>query len=717
MYSSDLFRQINKVIDNTVKVNIIRPFQSTAPFLLKQAQSPNNAVGRNVPEAPSKGIPYYRQVVHPVGHNELPSFRFNYRFRDNNGNQVAEKPWSQLERLSVAASTIPPRTPEQDISDPNRLRLILSHTGSSPTHFLSDKVVGTMSSPDTTGRPSLENSKDPLPKQLVPGKRTGFKIIESAEDYALDPKYGFSGPKEFNEVLTQAEKYHQQALDNLLTARESGAPEDEIKKLQAELTKAETYLGSLYNLYHNFLNKPLYHNFHKRKDSYDYPVYEYYTSDLKDVFADAARNAFWLRIGDYGTQAKNLLADREANFYRTLFTSRKDSLLKGHAIPVNDINSLAYSLVNSNIFSQDETPTQGSKLPFDFELRPEDQLSGSKFGRRFFLEEANENGISGYLPQGARQGFLPMYAPIDTNVYGVDPNQVPLLPSNFNEVPAFVTGFSVPRHVTNPPSTINIRPQVHRELPPVEGTENQNRARNVIRDTLKDPTISRLTELSVLARAGYLEPNSVHAVPFSANPNNPFYMKVQYIEPTRHHMGETLSTGPSYLQPVTAQTEKGNITPVLYVLSTTFVPTRNGIRVRLQEIPTEAVDDNTIKQIQDNPATNLKQVDKDTITNHFLSVVQEQLMRHGQYDRDNVSKYANYILSKYSDKNISSAEDIASFIRYVLSVPTFPGDENVKNAVLANFALPGKIVVNPNTGKLYFNTGDVAPASATNTSK
>jgi hypothetical protein len=194
-------------------------------------------------------------------------------------------------------------------------------------------------------------------------------------------------------------------------------------------------------------------------------------------------------------------------------------------------------------------------------------------------------------------------------------------------------------------------------------------------------------------------------------------MKVQYTEPTAGFGEEKVSTGPPSLQPLTTETEDGSKLPNLYALSLVPVPTEKGIVVQRQEIPISESSVKRLNEFEDKLADTLVHFDiSDIIIDHLSSVVRKVLIERGLYNRDLFNNYISSVREKYTNE-ISTYKDMEKFIQFAFDHPSFPGGPNVKNAVLAEFAPPGKIVVDPKTGEIYFNRGKVPSSSTTGTGK
>jgi len=743
MYASNLFKQINKIIDDTVKINITPPFLATAPFLLKQAQSPDNVGNaRNFGTTPaakltSAGEPNEQQETttpnteQPASfpYEEWPKLRYNY---------LGYAPNKPIDDQLVDAK-IPPN-PNEAFKSPFTIRQLLSHRGTSlPPYF--DYVVANSLAPLTsTGRSVIEQEKRPLSHSFS-DMYTRYRVNDLVNTPAINPVYGLSSKNAFINTLNQAKDGYERAKDNYFKVLKSNATSEDIKNAQAAFDKAENYYGHLLHSYHSLLSRPFGHNYIREDDVEGKPLRIFSESDLRLDNHPAAVNA--RNLLQQSPEVKYILAERLAEFYKDLIDLRNRHLLAGEPIYLDDYATKINALLHSNVFARDmhrygfpevPLPKNGTKEDFENFLRlfhetnkfldtfalKTDSQPNVIYDKRTFIPGISSNDLSSYYTPGADTYALNMFVPVGEEAVKIDSFDLDGLPV-FKPI-----RISTSENVKNVPTEIQIRPQVHRELPlfTEQDTGSQrlartfvrNKARDIIHDSLSDPTISSLSQLSLLARAGLLEKDRLYAVPISGKPRGPLYMKVQYTEPTAGYSGERVSTGPPSLQPLTTETKDGRKLPKLYASSLVLVPTEKGIVVQRQEIPISESSVKRLNEFQGKLANTLVDVNTSTIINHLSSVVQKQLRERGLYHEYLVDQYISNILKDYKNE-ISTYKDMENFIQFAFDHPSFPGGPNLKNAVLAEFAPPGKIIVDPNTGKLYFNKGKVPSSSTTGTGK
>lgn len=745
MYVSNLFKQINKIINDTVKVNITPPFQATAPFLLKQAQSLDNVGNaRNFGTSPvvklaSSGesneqqkttTPTTSEPLASFSYEEWPKLRHNYLGYDPN------KPIDD----QLAEDKIP-SNPNEAFKRPVTIRQLLSHynTWLPPYH---DYVVANSLAPiNTAGRSIIEDAKKPLSHSFS-DRYTRYQINNLGHTPAINPVYGLSSKDAFINSLSQAEADYKSAKDNYIKALESNATSEDITKARAAFDKAENYYGHLLHSYHSLLNRPFGHNYIREDDVEGNPLRIFSESDLRLDNHPAASNA--RNLLQQSPEVRYILAEKMADFYKDLINLRDSHLLAGSPIYPHDYATKINALLHSNVFARDvlgydfpeiPLPKNGNKEEFEnalrlfqesnkffdaFTLKSKNQPIDPEYELRDFPAIPSTNDISYNYPSWLRPWAISHSAPKGEEVVKVD---------SYNPVglPAFSPiRISTSEDENKAPTEIYIRPQAYRELPlfTEQDTGSQQRARTLVRnksrdiihDSLSSPTTSSLAQLSLLARAGLLEKNKFYAVPIGGKPNNPLYMKVQYTEPTAGFGEEKVSTGPPSLQPLTTETKDGRKLPKLYALSLVPVPTEKGIVVQRQEIPISESSVKRLNEFQDKLANTLVDANTSTIINHLSSVVQKQLRERGLYHEYLVDQYISNILKDYKNE-ISTYKDMENFIQFAFDHPSFPGGPNLKNAVLAEFASPGKIIVDPNTGKLYFNKGKVPSSSTTGIGK
>jgi hypothetical protein len=744
MYASNLFKQINKIIDDTVKVNITPPFQATAPFLLKQAQSLDK-VGNSrnfdissVAKLASSGESNeQRKTATPdtelptsFPYEEWPKLILNYSSYDPN------KPIN--DQLAGAKIT---SNPNEAFKSPSTIRQLFSHygTGLPPYH---DYVIANSLAPiNIAGRSVIEDKEKPLSHSFS-DRYTRYQINNLGDTPAINPVYGLSSKDAFINSLKQAETDYKNAKDNYIKALKSNATSEYITETQKAFDKAENYYGHLLHSYHNLLNRPFGHNYIREDDAEGKPLRMFFESDLRLDNHPAASNA--RKLLQQSPEVRYILAEKMADFYKDLINLRNSHFLAGSPIYPHDYATKINALLHSNVFARDiqdgdflfpPFPTTGtdkekedyrtlsketSNFLDDFTLKTEGQPINSKREFRFFRAgPATSDSSYAYTPE-----FIPW---TQSRYLPIGEENVKVRASNPLGLP-FVEPIRLPtsENAKNVPTELHVRPQIYRELPlsteqntgrqQQAGTSIFNKARDIIHDSLSSSTTSSLAQLSLLARAGLLEPNKLYAVPIGGKPRSPLYMKVQYTEPTAGYARERVSTGPPSLQPLTTETKDGRKLPKLYALSLVPVPTEKGIVVQRQEIPISESSVKRLNEFQDKLANTLVDVNTSTMINHLSSVVQKQLRERGLYHEYLVDQYISNILKDYKNE-ISTYKDMENFIQFAFDHPSFPGGPNLKNAVLAEFAPPGKIVVDPNTGKLYFNTGKVPSSSTTGTGK
>jgi hypothetical protein len=747
MYASNLFKQINKLINDTVKVNITSPFQATAPFLLKQAQSPDNVGNtRNVGTTPAAKLTSTgesdEQQKTATPDTELPT-SFPY------------EEWPKLMRnysgygsnIPIVNDLIGTRNIYQNANDAfnnaSAIRELLSYHGIGLPPYHDYVIASSLAPLNTSGRSVIEDTKRPLSHSFS-DMYTNYHVNNLVDTYAINPVYGLSSKDAFINTLNQAEKDYEISKDNYFKVLKSNATSEAIKEAQAAFDKAENRYGNLLNSYYSLLNRPFWHNYIREDDVEGQPLRLFSESDLLLDKHPAAANAHNL-LQQSPESIRYILAEKMVKFYKDLIDLRNNHLLAGESIDPLDYVTKVNALLHSDVFTRDMSKYDFMEVPLPENATKEERenynrlLSESKrFLDTFPLKTDKQPPPHRYDERLIRTGVSPndlSYHYVPAAEIFTSQIRAPFLEDAVifpNDTMPYLTPITRPIRIPtgnakNAPTEIQIRPQVHRELPLYieQDTESQQRPRpvvlnevgRIISKSLSDPTISALTQLSTLAKAGLLRKDRLYAVPIGGKPRSPLYMKVQYTEPTAGFASERVSTGPPSLQPLTTETKDGRKLPKLYASSIVTVPTEKGIVARIQEIPISKSSVMKLNEFQDKLSTMLVDANTDRILYRFSRAVGDQLRKRGLYDRNLFDdEYTLNILKDYKN-NISTYKDMADFIQFISSYRNFPGGEDVKNAALAEFTRPGKILVDPSTGKMYYNTAEVPSSPTTYTGK
>jgi hypothetical protein len=533
---------------------------------------------------------------------------------------------------------------------------------------------------------------------------------------ALNPMYGLTGKQPFTETVTNAEEAYKDAINNFIAlSNRKGVSQEALDNAYGMVQQAERYYGALLNSYYNLLNRDYYHSFYSRRDVNGNPVYMFFNPDDEARLNEAAYRAAWLRMLDSDYSIRRFLSSKLAEFYKNKLALHSSALKRGNPVPATTYASLVKSLIDSNFFLQDDDNPKS--LKYELKLKSKDQPVSSELKTVRFLEQPPAGSISSWIPfLGSRfhdvkvpEGESASVVNQDNMPWFLWPRPISWFTSKQHLAPA---RFTPPTYIQNPPDTITIRPQIFKELASGQNEGDLRDSRDIISEALGRPATDALAKLSILAAADKLTPNSSYALPLSRHTRDPVYMKVQYTVPTQNYYGETVRTGPPYLQVVADTEQDGSKRPKYYMLSHTFVPSNNGMYIVKQEIPVEAGALNDKTHLQEPSPVNM--------VNHLMNVIKQQLIETNQYDESQKSRLQQYRdnLLQYSEafEKINTPEAVKSFINAAISGLGFL-DNETKARVFNKFVEPGTFVVDPSSGRYYLNVGSGRDALLTNDGK
>lgn len=718
----NLFRQINKIVNDTTKIDATSLFRTTAPFLLKQAQSPNNAaIARGSEATPTSRVTSAAGSRNQQGTatTRLPTYFPSDRIL---WNQLRSKILGYDPNASIPeadqqfADSRIPADPDKIFDNPTNIRNILLHFGVNSPHYMDYDVVTSLAPLAPTGRSSIEDSERPLSHSFS-DKRTRYRITDLEPETAYNPLYGLTNRKAFVDVITQAENAYDRAKKNYMDIiTRQNATDTDIERAKSYLERAQNYYGSLLHSYHSLLSRPYGHNYHLERDYRGRPVRFYGESGVLPNNYPAASYAF--NLLQTSPEVKHYLSDKLANFYNDSLNLYNDYFAAGYNVPVGSYTSTIYALSNSNFYPRN---IQNG----DFLVPPEPTTGTDKERENYrkFIEEMNKyrdtftlksdkqplnpNSERIYFPMNpATSDILNFLAPVDAPaMYATMPlhegeEAVAVAPNGyrfFGMPDTQAVRFPTPGKVKGFPTEIQIAPQIYRELPPTkgQGTESQYQAGDMIRNTLKQSLTQELAKLSLLARAGLLEENKYYAIPLNGNSNSPFYMKAQYVVPVKSEdaIDDDVNNRPApHLKPVVTDTGNGKVTPQIYAFSHTFKPTETGIDIGHEEKP---LDEQQVAKL----SAGLVEANTEQVLNHFLSAVDKQLENEPERNKI-ISDFRNYLFNTYKDKNLNTPESIANFLHTELYGGKDPVEKELREKILGNFST---VIVDPRTGKYYLS--------------
>jgi hypothetical protein len=708
----NLFRQINKVVNDTTNIGATSLFRTTAPFLLKQAQSPNNAAIANG----SGATPTARVTPVAGSRNQqgMATARLPTYYPNDRGlwNRLSSKflGYTPTEDDQFANSRIP-ANPDKLFDSPTNIRNAFLHIGVNSPYYYDYDVATSLSPLTPDGRPVTEDPKRPIAHSFS-DKRTRYRITDLEPETAYNPLHGLTSKEAFVDVITQAENAYNRAKNNYMNIiKKQNVTDKDIKRAEMYLQKAQNYYGSLLHSYQSLLSRPYGHNYTLERDYRGRPLRIFGESGIFPNNYPAASHAF--NLLQTSPEVKYYLSNKLAQFYNDSLGLYNDYFAAGYPVPVGSYASTIYALANSNFY-----PLNIQNGDFLIPPEPTKGTEKERENYRRFLEEMNKYRDTFTLksdkqpvnPKGellripgrpATSDISSLYT-LDAPVgYAITPlhegeEAVAVAPNGYtyfglpDTVPA---RFPTPENVKGFPTEIQIAPQIYRELPPIkgQGTENQYQAGDMIRNTLKQSLTQELTKLSLLASAGLLRENEYYAIPLNGNSNSPLYMKAQYVVPVKPEgaINDDVNKRPApHLKPEVTTTIDGKVMPQVYAFTHTFKPTEKGIDTASEEKP---LDEKQVAKL----SAGLVEANTANVLDHFLRVIGSQLK-----DGSIIPKYRNYLFERYKNTNLNTPESIANFLQNELYGGKDPVDDDLRKNIIGNFSA---VIVDPRTGKHYLN--------------
>ena len=717
MHVVNLFRQINKVVNDTINISATSLFRTTAPFLLKQAQSPNNAAIAN-----GFGVTSTARVTSAAGSRNqqgtattrLPNFPYNRSLWDRlRSNFLGYDPSASISKADqqFADSRIP-ANPDKLFDSPTNIRNVFLHYGVNSPYYYDYDVATSLAPLAVSGRSVIEDPERPIAHSFS-DKRTRYRITDLEPETAYNPLHGLTSKEAFVDVITQAENAYNRAKNNYMNIiKKQNVTKNEIERAEMYLQKAQNYYGSLLHSYQSLLSRPYGHNYTLERDYRGRPLRIFGESGIFPNNYPAASYAF--NLLQTSPDVKHYLSNKLAQFYNDSLGLYNDYFAAGYPVPVGSYASTIYALSNSNFYPRNiqngdflipPEPTKGTKEERENDRRFIEEMNKYRdiFTLKSDKQPVNPNSELLYFPmQPATSDILQFLSPPDapavraTSPLHEGEEAVAVAPNGyrfFGMPDTQPARFPTPENVKGFPTEIQIAPQIYRELPPIkgQGTENQYQAGDMIRNTLKQSLTQELTKLSLLASAGLLRENEYYAIPLNGNSNSPLYMKAQYVVPVKPEgaINDDVNKRPApHLKPEVTTTIDGKVMPQVYAFTHTFKPTEKGIDTASEEKP---LDEKQVAKL----SAGLVEANTANVLDHFLRVIGSQLK-----DGSIIPKYRNYLFERYKNTNLNTPESIANFLQNELYGGKDPVDDDLRKNIIGNFSA---VIVDPRTGKHYLN--------------